>query len=194
MLIIKGRAGRPELGVGGLLLAIVALVILARFYPPALDAAGLPVPQPSDFLGAVDIGAAVAALGWLALILKRREWGKHTVRLRNTLVLLLGLWTVRGGYALLRLLARIPAQYTILLAALFLLPALWVALLPKAQRRLARPLRNYNPGLAKLFGVLDGSEKSDGSDDRSPGPGRRPDEDGLWADRHLHDRVPGDLP
>ena len=171
VLIMKGRAGRPELGVGGLLLAIVALVILARFYPPALDAAGLSTPQPSDFLGAVDIGAAVAALGWLALILKRREWGKHTVRLRNTLVLLLGLWTVRGGYALLRLLARIPAQYTILLAALFLLPALWVALLPKAQRRLARPLRNYNPGLAKLFGVLDGSEKSDGSQDNPPARG-----------------------
>jgi hypothetical protein len=168
LLIVKGRAGRPELGVGGLLLAIVALVILARFYPPALDAAGLSTPQPSDFLGAVDIGVAVAALGWLALTLRRREWGKHTVRLRNTLILLIGLWTVRGGYGLLRLVARIPAQYTILLAALFLLPALWVALLPKAQRRLARPLRNYNPGLAKLFGVLDGGEKRDGSQDTPP--------------------------
>jgi hypothetical protein len=167
-LIVKGRAGRPELGVGGLLLAIVALVILARFYPPALDAAGLATPQPSDFLGAVDIGVAVAALGWLALMLRRGEWGTHTVRLRNTLILLIGLWTVRGGYGLLRLVARIPAQYTILLAALFLLPALWVALLPKAQRRLARPLRNYNPGLAKLFGVLDGGEKSDGSQGTPP--------------------------
>jgi hypothetical protein len=168
VLVMKGRAGRPELGVGGLLLAIVAMVILARFYPPALDAAGLATPQPSDFLGAVDIWVAVAALGWLALIWRRGEWGKHTVRLRNTLILLIGLWTVRGGYGLLRLVARIPAQYTILLAALFLLPALWVALLPKAQRRLARPLRNYNPGLAKLFGVLDGSEKSDGSQDNPP--------------------------
>jgi hypothetical protein len=167
-LIIKGRAGRPELGVGGLLLAIVALVILARFYPPALDAAGLATPQPSDFLGAVDIGVAVAALGWLALTQRHDEWGKHTVRLRNTLILLIGLWTVRGGYGLLRLVARIPAQYTILLAALFLLPSLWVSLLPKAQRRLAGPLRAYNPGLAKLFGVLDGSEKSDGSQDNPP--------------------------
>jgi hypothetical protein len=168
LLIIKGRAGRTELGVGGLLLAIVAMVILARFYPPALDDAGLATPQPSDFLGALDIGVAVAALGWLALMLRRGEWGKHTVRLRNTLILLIGLWTVRGGYWLLRLVARIPPQYTILLAALFLLPALWVALVPKAQRRLARPLRNYNPGLAKLFGVLDGGEKSDGSEDSPP--------------------------
>ncbi len=165
LLIIKARAGRPDLGVGGLLLAIVALVILARFYTAALDAAGLSTPQPSDFLGAVDIGVAVAALGWLALTLKRREWGKHTVRLRNTLVLLIGLWTVRGGYWLLRLVARIPSQYTILLAALFLLPSLWVSLLPAAQRRLAKPLRNYAPGLAKLVGVLDGSEKSDGSEE-----------------------------
>lgn len=167
-LIIKGRAGRPELGVGGLLLAIVALVIMARFYPPALDAAGLSTPQPSDFLGAVDIWVAVAALGWLALTQRHGEWGKHTVRLRNTLILLIGLWTVRGGYGLLRLVARIPAQYTIALAALFLLPSLWVSLLPKAQRRLAGPLRAYNPGLAKLFGVLDGSEKSDGSQDTPP--------------------------
>jgi hypothetical protein len=165
VLIIKGRAGRPELGVGGLLLAIVALVILARFYPLALDAAGLSTPQPSDFLGALDIGVAVATLGWLALMLRRGDWGKHTVRLRNTLILLIGLWTVRGGYGLLRLVARIPAQYTIALAALFLLPSLWVSLLPKAQRRLAGPLRAHAPGLAKLFRVLDGSEKSDGSED-----------------------------
>ena len=165
LLIVKGRAGRPELGVGGLLLAIVALVILAASYPAALDAAGLATPQPSDFLGAADIGVAVAALGWLALTHRRGEWGKHTVRLRNTLILLIGLWTVRGGYWLLRLVARIPAQYTILLAALFLLPSLWVSLLPAAQRRLARPLRTYAPGLAKLVRVLDGSEKSDGSAD-----------------------------
>jgi hypothetical protein len=165
VLIIKGRAGRPDLGVGGLLLAVVALVILAASYPAALDAAGLPVPQPSDFLGAVDIWVAVTVLGWLALMWKRGEWSTHTVRLRNTLVLLIGLWTVRGGYGLLRLVARIPAQYTVLLAALFLLPSLWVYLLPTAQRRLAKPLRTYAPGLAKLVGVLDGGEKSDGSQD-----------------------------
>jgi hypothetical protein len=165
VLIMKGRAGRPDLGVGGLLLAIVALVILAASYPAAVDAAGLSTPQPSDFLGAVDIWVAVAALGWLALMQRRGEWGKHTVRLRNTLILLIGLWTVRGGYWLLRLVARIPAQYTILLAALFLLPSLWVYLLPAAQRRLAKPLRTYTPGFAKLVGVLDGSEKSDASED-----------------------------
>jgi hypothetical protein len=165
VLIIKGRAGRPELGVGGLLLAIVGLVILAASYPAALDAAGLPVPQPADFLGAVDIWAAVAALGWLALTWVHGEWGTHTVRLRNTLVLLLGLWTARGGYSLLRLVARIPSQYTVLLAALFLLPSLWVSLLPAAQRRLAKPLRHYAPGLGKLVGVLDGGEKQDGSAD-----------------------------
>ena len=43
--------------------------------------------------------------------------------------------------------------------------SLWVRLLPTAQRRLARPLRAWAPGLAKLVGVLDGSEKSDGSED-----------------------------
>jgi hypothetical protein len=166
--IIKGRAGRPDLGVGGLLLAIVGLVILAASYPAALDAAGLPTPQPSDFLGAVDIWVAIAALGWLALTWKRGEWGSHTVLLRTTLVLLIGLWTVRGGYALLRLVARIPSQYTVLLAVLFLLPSLWVSLLPTAQRRLAKPLRDYAPGFGKLVGVLDGGEKKDGSADNPP--------------------------
>jgi hypothetical protein len=161
LLVIKGRAGRPDLGVGGLLLAIVGLVMLAASYPAALDAAGLSTPQPSDFLGAVDIGVAVAALAWLALMWKHGQWGTQTVRLRNTLVLLIGLWTVRGGYGLLRLIARIPPQYTVLLAALFLLPSLWVYLLPTAQRRLAKPLRKHAPGLGKLVGVLDGSEKEE---------------------------------
>jgi hypothetical protein len=165
LLVIKGRAGRPDLGVGGLLLAIVGLVMLAASYPAALDAAGLSTPQPSDFLGAVDIVVAVAALAWLAVMWKRGQWGTQTVRLRNTLVLLIGLWTVRGGYGLLRLIARIPPQYTVLLAALFLLPSLWVYLLPTAQRRLAKPLRKHAPGLGKLVGVLDGSEKAEQSAD-----------------------------
>lgn len=160
-LIAKGRAGRPELGVGGLLLAIVGLVILAASYPAALDAAGQHTPQPSDFLGAVDIWASVAVLAWLGLMWKRGQWGSQPVRLRNTLVLLLGLWTVRGGYALLRLVARIPPQYTVVLAALFLLPSLWVYLLPAAQRRLATPLRQRAPRLGKLVRVLDGGEKKD---------------------------------
>ena len=47
---------------------MVALVILTVTYPAALSGLGLRTPQPQDILGAVDVAAAAAALGWLGLL------------------------------------------------------------------------------------------------------------------------------
>lgn len=164
-LIMKGRTGQPKPGTGGLLLAMVALIILTVTYPAALAAAGLSTPQPSDILGAIIICAATGTLVWLATIAVRREWGQYTVWLRDVLVLLLGLLSVRGVYAFLQLVSRLGPQYTVLLAALFLLPPLWVYLVPMAQRRLAKPLHDHAPGLGKLIGVMDGEEKDKSAND-----------------------------
>jgi hypothetical protein len=163
-LIMKGRAGQPKPGTGGLLLAVVALITLTVTYPAVLRGAGLSTPQPSDILGAIIICAAIGTLVWLAAATVRREWGQHTVRLRDVLVLLLGLLSVRGVYAFLQLVSRLGPQYTVLLAALFLLPPLWVYLVPVAQRRLAKPLHDHAPGLGKLVGVVDGEEKDESAD------------------------------
>src|SRR5487761_1462745 len=153
-LIMKGRTGQPKPGNGGLLLAMVALIILTVTYPAALAAAGLSTPQPSDILGAIIICAAIGTLVWLATMAVRREWGQYTVWLRDVLVLLLGLLSVRGVYAFLQLVSRLGPQYTVLLAALFLLPPLWVYLVPVAQRRLGKPV-----------GVMDGEEKDKSAND-----------------------------
>jgi hypothetical protein len=169
VLIVKGRAGKTQLGAGGLLLALAALIVLAVSYPAALAAAGLSTPQPSDILGAVDICAAAATLIWLAAARRRPARGQQTVLLRSTLVLLIGLLSVRGAYAGLQLIAGLGPQYTVLLAALFLLPPLWTYLLPAAQRRLAKPLQAHAPGLAKLVRVLDGTqEEAKTADDAQP--------------------------
>src|SRR5487761_1615184 len=145
-LIMKGRTGQPKPGNGGLLLAMVALIILTVTYPAALAAAGLSTPQPSDILGAIIICAAIGTLVWLATMAVRREWGQYTVWLRDVLVLLLGLLSVRGVYA-------------------FLQPPLWVYLVPVAQRRLAKPRHDHAPGLGKLVGVMDGEEKDKSAND-----------------------------
>ena len=75
--ILKGRDTRPRLAAGGLLLAMVALVILTATYPAALAGLGLRTPQPRDILGAVDVGAAAAALGWLGLLWYTRHFSGH---------------------------------------------------------------------------------------------------------------------
>jgi hypothetical protein len=164
-LVMKGRAGQPKPGTGGLLLAIVALITLTVSIPAALDAAGLSTPQPSDILGAIIICAAIGTLVWLAAVTIRRKWAQNRVRLRDVLVLLLGLLSVRGVYAFLQLVSRLGPQYTVLLAALFLLPPLWVYLVPVAQRRLSKPLHDHAPGLGKLVGVMDGEEKDKSAND-----------------------------
>ncbi len=171
-LVLKGRAGQPKPGTGGLLLASVALITLTVSIPAALDAAGLSTPRPSDILGAIIICAAIGTLVWLAAVTMRREWGQNTVRLRDVLVLLLGLLSVRGVYAFLQLVSRLGPQYTVLLAALFLLPPLWVYLVPVAQRRLSKPLHDHAPGLGKLVGVMDGEEKDRSANDPLAGPFR----------------------
>jgi hypothetical protein len=163
-LIMKGRAGQPKPGTGGLLLAMVALITLTVAYPAALAAAGLSAPQPADILGAITICAATGTLVWLATMAVRRRWGQQTVRLRDVLVLLLGLLSVRGVYAFLQLVSRLGPRYTVLLAALFLLPPLWVYLVPVAQRRLAKPLHDHAPGLGKLLGVMSGEEDKSAND------------------------------
>ena len=73
--ILKGRATRPHFAACGLLLAMVTLVILTATYPAALAGLGLRTPQPRDILGAVDVGAAAAALGWLGLLWCRGKMG-----------------------------------------------------------------------------------------------------------------------
>ena len=138
---------------------MVALTVVTVSYPAALASAGLSTPQPSDLFGAVVTCAAAGTLGWLALSLRRGGWSHQTVRLRNTLVLLVGLLLVEAGYAFLRLVARLGPGYTVLLAALFLLPPLWNYLLPMAQRSLAPTLKAHASGLWKLVRVLDGTEK-----------------------------------
>jgi hypothetical protein len=162
MLILKGRAGKVNLGTGGLLLAMVAMVVLTATYPDALAAAGVSAPRPSDIIGAIVITAASATLIWLAVLLAHGELGQHTTRLRYTLVLLSGLLCVRGGYALLQRISGLGPQYTILLAALFLLPPMWTYLLPAAQRRLAKPLKRRP--LGKLVRVLDGEAEEKPAD------------------------------
>ncbi len=146
--ILKGRDTRPRLAAGGLLLAMVALVILTATYPAALAGLGLRTPQPRDILGAVDVGAAAAALGWLGLLWYTRHFswpipparvsrGTRDARLRRVLVLLVSLASIRGMYALLHWSAGLGPQFTLLLAGLFLLPVLWTYLVPIARRRVA---------------------------------------------------------
>ena len=146
--ILKGRDTRPQLAAGGLLLAMVALVILTVTYPAALAGLGLRTPQPRDILGAVDVVAAAAALGWLGLLWYTRHFswpipparvsrGTQDARLRQVLVLLVSLASIRGMYALLHWSAGLGPQFTLLLAGLFLLPVLWTYLVPIARRRVA---------------------------------------------------------
>ena len=130
MFILKNRATRPHFAACGLLLAMVTLVILTATYPAALAGLGLRTPQPRDILGAVDVGAAAAALGWLGLLWCRGKWGTQDARLRQVLVLLVSLASIRGIYALLHWSAGLGPQFTLLLAGFFLLPALWTYLVP----------------------------------------------------------------
>jgi hypothetical protein len=154
--ILAGRARRPELAAGGLLLAMVALVILTATYPTALAGLGLRTPQPHDILGAVDVGAAAAALVWLGLLWCRGQWGTQDARLRQVLVLLVSLASIRGVYALLHWSAGLGPEFTLLLAGFFLLPALWVYLVPLARRRFAaRRGPADRPELGELLDALD---------------------------------------
>ena len=169
--ILKGRGRSPQLAACGLLLAMVALVVLTATYPAALAGLGLRTPQPRDILGAVDVGAAAVALGWLGLLWYRRQWGTRDARLRQVLVLLVSLASIRGMYALLHWSAGLGPQFTLLLAGFFLLPALWNYLVPIARRRLAtRRLATRRlaarrdpadqPELGQLLDVLDDEDSS----------------------------------
>ena len=154
-LIMQGREGNANRGTGGLLLALVALVVLALSYPGALASAGVHVPQPADFLRAVMICAAAGTLIWLLALLARRSravWRQQTLRLRSVLLLLAGLLMVRGGYAVLQLDARLGASSALLLAAIFLWPPLWPALWPAARRARTAVLRKCAPDRGKLAG------------------------------------------
>lgn len=171
VLILKGRGTRPQLATGGLLLAMVALVILTATYPAALAALGVRTPQPRDILGAVNVAAAAAALGWLALLWYRRQWGGHDARLRQVLVLLVSLASIRGVYALLHWSAGLGPQFTLLLAGFFLLPPLWTYLVPIARRWFAaRHDPADRPELGQLLGVLNGGENTDSGAGDDPGP------------------------
>ena len=166
--VLKGRDRRPQLAAGGLLLAMVALVILTATYPAALAGLGLRTPQPRDILGAVDVGASAAALVWLGLLWRRGQWGTQDARLRQVLVLLVSLASIRGVYALLHWSAGLGPQFTLLLAAFFLLPAVWVYLVPIARRRFAaRRNPADRPELAELLDTLD-----DEDSDAGPAGGR----------------------
>jgi len=165
-LIMKGRAGQRAAGTGGLLLAMVALIVLAATYPAALAAAGRSTPRPSDILGAIIICAATGTLVWLATVVPRRKPGERAVWLRDVLILLLGLLSVRGVYAFLQLVSGLGPHYTAVLAAVFLLPPLWVYLVAAAQRRLAKPVPEHPaPGpehatrLSRLVGIMNGEEQ-----------------------------------
>ena len=168
MFILRGRARRPELAAVGLLLAMVALVILTATYPAALAGLGLRTPQPHDILGAVDVCAAAAALTWLGLLWYRGQWGTQDARLRQVLVLLVSLASIRGVYALLHWSAGLGPQFTLLLAGFFLLPALWIYLVPIARRRFAaRRDQGDRPELDQLLDALD-----DEGSDAGPAGGR----------------------
>ena len=161
VLILKGRGTHPHLAAGGLLLAMVALVILTVTYPAALAGLGLRTPQPRDILGAVDVGVAAATLGWLGLLCYQGQWGTHGARLRQVLVLLVSLASIRGIYALLHWSAGLGPQFTLLLAGFFLLPALWTYLVPSARRRFATRRDPVDqPEMGQLLNVL-GDEDSD---------------------------------
>jgi hypothetical protein len=171
VLILKGRGTQPQLATGGLLLAMVALVILTVTYPAALAALGVRTPQPRDILGAVNVAAAAAALGWLALLWYRRQWGGHDARLRQVLVLLVSLASIRGVYALLHWSAGLGPQFTLLLAGFFLLPALWMYLVPIVRRRFAaRHDPVDRPELGQLLGVLDSGDDTDSGAGDDSGP------------------------
>ncbi len=171
-LIMKGREGKTSLGTGGLLLALVALVVLVLSYPAALAHAGVRVPQPADFLGAVIICAAAGTLGWLLAVFARRTWRQQTTRLRSVLLLLAGLLIVRGGYAILRLTSHLGAESALLLAAIFLLPPLWNALRPAARRVLGPVVSEHAPRLSALAGVS-GRDRRASAGSGPPDVGRR---------------------
>jgi hypothetical protein len=163
--ILKGRGRHPRLAAGGLLLAMVALVILTATYPAALAGLGLRTPQPHDILGAVDVGAGAAALIWLGLLWCRGQWGTQDARLRQVLVLLVSLASIRGVYALLHWSAGLGPQFTLLLAGFFLLPPLWMYLVPIARRRFpARRDPADRPELGELLDALDDEDSDAGAD------------------------------
>ena len=163
--ILKNRATRPHFAACGLLLAMVTLVILTATYPAALAGLGLRTPQPRDILGAVDVGAAAAALGWLGLLWCRGKWGTQDARLRQVLVLLVSLASIRGIYALLHWSAGLGPQFTLLLAGFFLLPALWTYLVPFARRRVAARRDSADrPEPGQLLKVLDDEDSGGGAD------------------------------
>ena len=160
--ILKGRGTHPKLAAGGLLLAMVALVILTATYPAALAGLGLRTPQPRDILGAVDVGAAAATLGWLGLLWYRGQWGTQDARMRQVLVLLVSLASIRGIYALLHWSAGLGPQFTLLLAGFFLLPALWTYLVPIARRRFAaRRDATDRPEVGRLLDALNVEDPDD---------------------------------
>ncbi len=163
--ILKGRGRHPKLAAGGLLLAMVALVILTATYPAALAGLGLRTPQPRDILGAVDVGAAAATLGWLGLLWCRgQQWSTQGARLRQVLVLLVSLASIRGIYALLHWSAGLGPQFTLLLAGFFLLPALWTYLVPIARRRFAAWRgRADRPEVGQVLKVLDDEGSDEGT-------------------------------
>ena len=163
--ILKNRATRPHFAACGLLLAMVTLVILTATYPAALAGLGLRTPQPRDILGAVDVGAAAAALGWLGLLWCRGKWGTQDTRLRQVLVLLVSLASIRGIYALLHWSAGLGPQFTLLLAGFFLLPALWTYLVPFARRRVAARRDSADrPERGQLLSALDDEDSGAGAD------------------------------
>ena len=135
---------------------MVALVILTATYPTALAGLGLQIPQPHDILGAVDVGAAAAALVWLGLLWWRGQWGNQDARLRQVLVLLVSLASIRGVYALLHWQCRARCRSSPCCSRIFLLPALWIYLVPLARRRFAaRRGPADRPELGELLDALD---------------------------------------
>jgi len=140
-LIMRGRRGQPQLGVGGLFLAMVILMVLAVYLPSALSAAGFFVPQPHDLLGSMIVCAAVGTLIWMLSVWRR--WKEAQLPLAITFLLLAGLLIVAGGYALLQLNATLGSLSTVLLAALFLLPTLWSSVIAPTLRARTPKLWSY---------------------------------------------------
>lgn len=162
LLIVRGRAGRPRVAIGGAFLALVSLLILLNGIPLALSYAGIPVLQPEGRLRAMILCAATGTLIWMACLALQRRWSEARRPLSAALLMLLGLQLVAWGSDLLELSQR-PGWYVLLAAVLLLLP-LWDGLAPVLRRKLALtwPGR-VSGGERKLSGdasTHDGDERS----------------------------------
>jgi hypothetical protein len=161
LLVMRGRLGKPKIGVGGLFLALVVLMVLIVSLPSTLAAVGLDLPQQHNYLGLMIVCAAAGTLVWMLLLSVHRQWKGATIPITLTILLLFGLQMVEWVLGLLgQVIPRLGSRSTVLLAALFLLIPLWDAMRPVLQGKLSPQLSKRIPGLRSFISTYSDKHKA----------------------------------